>query len=122
MSNLLKPLLIFIKTTDTFLLIPLFIASISILLMVFTFTALSSALPQFLPLFYSLAWGEAQLASKSQLYVLPATVLIIALFNFAIFTQLHPSQIILKRMLLINILVVDIIILISLFKIIAIFI
>lgn len=122
MTALIKHLYTLIKNTDTYLLVPILFTSVSLFLMVLIFFLLSSVLPANLPLFYSLAWGEAQLANRSQLYILPAVVLGIGLINFAIFSQLHSSQIILKRMLLINIMVVDIIILISLFKVISIFI
>ena len=57
-------------------------------------------LPQKLPLFYSLQWGESQLVDKHQLLIIPAIIIGIALLNLMIAWQLHQDQFFLKRSLL----------------------
>jgi hypothetical protein len=55
----------------------LFIISLSLLLIVFKFRQL----PPQVPLFYSLAWGEKQLASSLLLLLLPFFSLVVLLLN-----------------------------------------
>lgn len=93
----------------------------SIFIMALPFLFLSNLLPDKIPLFYSLPWGESQLTNKFQLFILPAILLATTLVNLSLVSQLHTSQVILKRMLLVNVIVIDIIVLISFFKIITIF-
>ncbi len=78
-------------------------------------------LPQQIPLFYSQPWGENQLADLPQFIVLPALVILTVLINLIISWHLHPSQIILKRILSFSSLIVSFLILITAFKIIYIF-
>lgn len=56
-------------------------------------------LPPRLPLFYSLLWGEGQLATHYQFLVIPASITLITLLNLIISWQLHPSQSFLKKIL-----------------------
>lgn len=58
-----------------------------------------NALPNQIPLFYSLPWGQSQLVDLPQLIILPAMIVIILLLNIIISWYLHPSQYIIKRML-----------------------
>lgn len=81
----------------------------------------SNFLPAKVPLFYSLPWGDNQLASKEQLLILPATIVLIALFNLVISWQLHLSQIFFKKALNISSVTVSIILTITFVKIVLIF-
>lgn len=75
-------------------------------------------LPQELPLFYSLPWGDAQLGNTGQFIILPSTVLLITLTNLIISWHLHPSQIVVKRILSFSSVVIALLFLISAIKII----
>lgn len=56
-------------------------------------------LPSTLPLFYSLPWGEKQLAQHQQFIVIPGIIIIVTLLNLIISWHLHPTQKIIKRVL-----------------------
>lgn len=79
-------------------------------------------LPHKLPLFYSLSWGENQVASSQQFFIIPAIIVLISLVNLSIYAQLHSTQIFFKRILQIASLISSIILLITFIKIILIFI
>ncbi len=79
-------------------------------------------LPTRLPLFYSLPWGESQLATTDQLFVVPAIIIAISLVNLTVFWQLHPSQILFKNILTGVSLFCSLVLTISVMKIIFIFI
>ncbi|MBI2017582.1 hypothetical protein HYS92_00880 [Candidatus Daviesbacteria bacterium] len=79
-------------------------------------------LPEKLPLFYSLAWGEIQLASHEQFFILPASIILVTLINLFLSWQLHPSQIFLKKILLASSVIISIILSITFLKIVFIFI
>lgn len=79
-------------------------------------------LPQRLPLFYSLPWGEEQLASHLQFQIIPATIILILLINLAVKKQLHSSQSFLKTALSLTSLAVTLILTITFTKIVLIFI
>lgn len=79
-------------------------------------------LPSRLPLFYSLPWGEQQLIPAQQLFLLPILMILVLVLNFSISSQLHNSQIILKRMLVLNTVVINAILLITILKVVTIFI
>lgn len=70
-------------------------------------------LPSRLPLFYSLPWGETQLASSSEFIIIPFLIILITFFNLFLSWYLHPSQYPLKRMLAVSSLVVSILMLIA---------
>lgn len=74
-------------------------------------------LPPKLPLFYSLPWGEGQLATHQQFLIIPASISLITLLNLIISWQLHPSQVFFKKMLLLLPLVISLILIITLIKI-----
>lgn len=59
-----------------------------------------NSLPEELPLFYSLSWGSMQLVQKTQFLFLPIITIFICLVNLGIASQLHQSQVVLKRILL----------------------
>lgn len=75
-------------------------------------------LPTKLPLFYSLAWGEAQLATHQQFLIIPASITLIALLNLIISWQLHPQQVFFKKVLLSSSLIISLILTVAFVKII----
>ena len=75
------------------------------------------SLPPQLPLYYSLPWGNKQLVSLSEFVVLPASIVLISLLNLFISSQLHNSQLVIKRTLSVASLIVALIILITALKI-----
>lgn len=79
-------------------------------------------LPPKLPLFYSLPWGEKQLAGKFQLLIIPAIIISVAFFNLIISRQLHPSQVFFKKILLLSSVLISLILTITFLKIVFIFI
>lgn len=79
-------------------------------------------LPPKMPLFYSLSWGNQQLATHQQFLVLPLSIILISLLNLSISWQLHPSQSFFKKILLISPLIISLILIITFIKIILIFI
>lgn len=98
--------------------IPLFLS----LLMTLFILIFAKFLPPKLPLFYSLPWGEKQLVSRAQLLIIPATMTLVTLGNLIISWQLHHSQTLLKNILLISALLISLILTITFFKIVLIFI
>lgn len=97
---------------------PLFISLIItvIILTLFKF------LPPKLPLFYSLPWGEGQLATPQQFLVIPASISIVAFLNLIISGQLHEQQHFFKKVLLLSSGAVTIILTITFIKIVSMFI
>lgn len=75
-------------------------------------------LPPRLPLFYSLPWGDAQLATHQQFLVIPASISIVTLLNLMIAWQLHPSQSFFKKALLLSSVAVSLILTIAFIKVI----
>lgn len=75
-------------------------------------------LPPKLPLFYSLPWGEMQLATHQQFLILPAIISILTLINLLIFWQLHESQYFFKKILLVSSITVSLILTVTFVKII----
>lgn len=75
-------------------------------------------LPARLPLFYSLAWGENQLANHLQFLVIPASICAIAIINMVIIGQLHSSQVFFKKILNLSSVVVSLILIVTFIKII----
>lgn len=92
---------------------PLLLALTISLTIVITF----KLLPPKLPLFYSVAWGEAQLATKVQFLILPASIIFITLLNLVIAWQLHSSQSFFKQILLISSITVSLVLTITFVKI-----
>lgn len=88
------------------------------LLIILAIVTILKFLPPRLPLFYSLPWGENQLATHQQFIVIPASISAVALLNLIISWQLHPSQSFFKKVLLIASLIVGLIMIITFIKII----
>lgn len=74
-------------------------------------------MPPKLPLFYSLPWGDVQLANHQQFLIIPASIVLVNLINLIIFWQLHASQSFFKKMLISASLIVSAIFLITFVKI-----
>lgn len=98
-------------------LLPLLLAAISSLII----GILLEVLPAKLPLFYSLPWGENQLATQQQIFLIPAVIVLVALINIMISLQLHQSQSFFKNILTGSSIVSSIILLVTLIKIFMIF-
>lgn len=96
--------------------IRLFPLVISLSITLITLTTLK-LLPSKLPLFYSLAWGDAQLANHQQLLIIPGTITLITLLNLIISWQLHKSQSFFKKVLFISSIVISLILTIAFTKI-----
>ncbi|OGE29475.1 hypothetical protein A2867_00710 [Candidatus Daviesbacteria bacterium RIFCSPHIGHO2_01_FULL_40_11] len=70
-------------------------------------------LPPRLPLFYSLPWGDGQLATHQQFLIIPASITLITLLNLVVSWQLHPSQYFFKKVLLTSSAIVSLILTIT---------
>jgi hypothetical protein len=57
-------------------------------------------LPARLPLFYSLPWGEDQLASKSWFLILPLICFLLVVFNLRLAASLIKKEVLLARILI----------------------
>ena len=79
------------------------------------------SLPKKVPLFYSLPWGESQLIASSQLFVLPALIILVSLVNLITSWQLHKSQLALKRIVNSSTIIFALLILITTIRIVHIF-
>lgn len=92
--------------------------------LIITFITITSFgfLPPRLPLFYSVAWGEGQLATHQQFLIIPAVISLITLLNLIVAWQLHKSQSFFKSMLLASSIIVNLILIIAFIKIVLIFI
>lgn len=118
----IQKLVKFYHSQDQILLFSIIISSVSALtilgLLIFNLTRL----PSQLPMFYSLPWGEQQLVSPAQFTILPAMVVLINLVNLVASWHLHPSQLVLRRILAAQAALVAILLLVTSLKIMAIFI
>ena len=79
-------------------------------------------LPPNLPLFYSLQWGDKQLANHQQFFIIPALIILITLINYVTSWQLHQSQLFFKKILLVFSIIATFILTITFIKIVLIFI
>src|SRR3989344_4509019 len=91
------------------------------LIIIISILVLSKTLPPKLPFFYSLPWGEKQLATVQQLYILPATIILLSLLNLTLSWQLHSQQTFFKSVLLFSSILLSIILTITFIKIVLIF-
>lgn len=107
--------------SDRFILIPAIVSTTSVVVVTALFFLLQNRLPSKLPLFYSLPWGQAQLSGKYQFLLLPTVLILTTLVNILLALQLHPVQIVLRRILTISLLLTNTIIFITALKILFIF-
>lgn len=98
--------------------VPILVAS----LMGLSVLSFANFLPNKLPLFYSLSWGDNQLATLQQFFIIPGVLLLVTLGNLIISWQLHVSQSFFKKVLLISSLINTLILTITFIKIVFIFI
>lgn len=75
------------------------VALLCLLSIINLFAVFYPELPHQIPLFYSLPWGDAQLASLGQFTLLPFIIVLTLLVNFSLIWHLHHTQIVLKRFL-----------------------
>ncbi len=94
--------------------------AVALLLIIFIFIFFQF-LPSKMPLFYSLPWGDAQLANQQQFFIIPASIILIDLLNLIIIWHLHPSQKFFKKMLTVSSLTITLIFLTTFIKIFLIF-
>lgn len=118
----MKKLGAFWQKSDKFFLLPILFSVLSVFLITTFFGAVYQRLPATLPLFYSLAWGEKQLVVKQQFLLLPIIIILISLLNTLLTFYLHPGQIVLRRLLMVSLIVINLVILLTAFKILLIFI
>lgn len=75
-------------------------------------------LPPQVPLYYSLPWGESQLASASQLFFLPTFSIVFGLINNLLAATIFAKITLLSKLLVITSLVISILSAVTLFQII----
>lgn len=83
-------------------------------LLIYRFTAL----PDQLPLYYSLPWGEPQLSSAASLFLLPTFSIVFLVINYLLATFFVNTIKIFSRLLILNSLIFSLFSSITLFKII----
>ncbi len=118
---MLKQLITFYHSQEPIAFWSVGICSLSALAVILLLVINLKSLPTQLPLYYSLPWGERQLATIPEFVVLPASVVVISLVNLVISWHLHASQLVLKRMLSVTSLAIALITLITALKIIYLF-
>lgn len=118
----MKKIFTTLQAADKFYLLPLLISTVSTAIISLTYGLFYSQLPDKLPLFYSLPWGKSQLASKEQIFILPAVLVLTTLINFLFSSQIHPAQLIFKRTLALSVIFIDLLLLITAIRIVLIFI
>jgi hypothetical protein len=116
-----KSVFSYLAQVDTFFLYPIIFSLITLILLLASYFIASPYLPSKIPLLYSLTWGQAQLVTKSQFMILPALVVLLTLINCILAWQLHPSQIVLKRILMVSLVLINSIFLIGGIKILTLF-
>lgn len=117
----MKSFILFLKQSDKFFLYPLFLSTLSAVVLILLFIIFQNSLPIKLPLFYSFPWGEQQLADKNNYLLLPALLIITTAINTLIAWQIHPTQIVLRRITLLSTISINIILLITGVKILSVF-
>lgn len=102
------------KINSQFLRWNLFLIISQIIILFFKF----NDLPQQVPLYYSLPWGEGQLASATSLFLLPTFSIVVLLINNLIATLFFKSIALFSRLLVIFSLIFSLLSAISLTRII----
>ncbi len=117
----MKKFLDFYHRTDKIVFFAVVISLVLMLMVINIFAIYWSSLPSQIPLFYSLPWGDSQLAAIPQFVILPFIILLNTLINLLLSWQLHDSQNALKRLFCGASLVVAILITITALKIVFIY-
>ncbi|OGE26956.1 hypothetical protein A3H85_03745 [Candidatus Daviesbacteria bacterium RIFCSPLOWO2_02_FULL_40_8] len=110
-----------IKTNDKFFVVPILISFSSTLFILLNYLVILPILPNRIPMHYSRPWGETQLVENWQFLLLPVTLVVLTLLNLFLASQLHPSQLVLRRTLLLTVVLLSFMILVSSIKILLIF-
>lgn len=85
-----------------------------VLVMLILITLLLGSLPPTVPLYFTLPWGEARLAPKLMLYILPSITLILIVFNLGLGRLSDKLSPLLPRVLAVSTVVIAGMMLISL--------
>lgn len=115
-------MLSFYRQSDKIVFFSVAISLFCILAIINLFAVFYPDLPHRIPLFYSLPWGEPELASLSQFTILPFIIILTLLINLSLLWHLHHTQVVLKRFLALSTLIISVLITITAFKIVFIFI
>lgn len=92
------------------------------LILALTILLIFEFLPSKLPLFFSLSWGEPQLVTHQQFYIIPASILLITFINLLILLKLNSTYDFFKKILVFSTIITTIILTITFLKIVLIFI
>lgn len=76
-----------------------------------------NSLPPQIPLYYSLPWGQSQLAPASSLFILPTISLVLLLINHLFAISLTKTSALLSRLLVVISLIFSLLSLITIFQI-----
>jgi len=95
----MKAFLEFYNQSDHVIFFSFILTLLFILLMIISFAITFQMLPNEIPLFYSLPWGDDQIARLPQFALLPFIAGTVAMVNLIISWQLHDAQLNLKRIL-----------------------
>lgn len=90
------------------------IALLLFFLMVGIITLLFARIPPTVPMFFTMPWGEARLAPKSMLYILPGVSLLFLIFNLVLGRISLKLSLLLPRVLAVATMVISAMLLISL--------
>jgi hypothetical protein len=101
--------------------IVLIVTAICLVFILITYLFSYNKLPEKLPLFYSHPWGESEMVFKPQFLILPISLLLITFINVLLILQLHPSQLILKRIIAGSLVFIDLLIFVTAMRILFIF-
>jgi len=99
-----------------------FLPFVAVFILSLTIVLLFKFLPERLPLFYSLPWGDSQLATHQQFFIIPAIIILITITNLMISYQLHQAQIFFKKILVLSSLLSTVILIVTFIKIVLLFI
>lgn len=108
-------------TTDKFLTFPLLFSALIIIGLTVGLYILFPELPPQMPLYYSLPWGNSQLVPKLQFFLIPGLIILLTVINFVLAYYLHQVHRILRRLLMVNLALINLIFLFTVIKILSIF-
>jgi len=74
----------------------LFVAN---LILVLSFFIRFSSLPPQIPLFYSLPWGEDQLADNWMIFILPITMDLLFFVNYYVYSKYFQGNVFIKKII-----------------------
>jgi hypothetical protein len=97
--NLLKKFVRFYQKQDSVIFWATSISILLALILSLIYLFYFDQLPFLIPFFFSLPWGDSQLANKNQFFILPSLIILTALVNLALTWHLHSSQLTMKRII-----------------------